>query len=152
MLTKSSKNYSLTRNDKSITKCIHWCKESDKVIYIDHKYSNMDWCLIGHLTDITKYESKVCLKRGTPIGSNDMVSWEKKMEEKTHEKVDTPIEVQSKNGLLILTDQSQVNNQMVLEETYIIQLAHKRHKYLKIMSFLLVIYIRQKNNIKIDLL
>ena len=81
-----------------------------------------------------------------------MVSWEKKMEEKTHEKVDTPIEVQSKNGLLILTDQSQVNNQMVLEETYIIQLAHKRHKYLKIMSFLLVIYIREKNNIKIDLL
>lgn len=72
-----------------------------------------------------------------------------KCKEKHMKKVDTLVKVQSIDGLLNLTDQSQFNNQMAYERLKLYNKPMKRHKYLKTMRSLIVIYIHEKNGIEI---
>ena len=66
MWNRSLKDYSFVKSCKSITRCIHWYKENEKVTYPSCKYSSMDWC---PYRTINKW-FKIRLKLGRLVGSN----------------------------------------------------------------------------------
>ena len=78
MWTRSSKDHSFSKSCKSITRCIHQYKESDKSHILAANIPTWIDILVGQLTN----ESKIRLKRDKPVNSKDIIPQKKKIQRK----------------------------------------------------------------------
>ena len=111
MWTRSSKDHSFAKSYKSITKCINWYKESDKVIYPDANTLARIDVPIEQLTN----EYKICLKHGRPVDSKNVTSQKRRTQEKLG-----PLKEAIK-----MTNPFKIDKFIALEEAQIVQKAPK---------------------------